>query len=337
LIVMLALVFGLSAAVGVNAVMSGKSGPQVDTVPIVVAAVNIPRGVMITADQVKTRDFPRSLAPPGALSKPAEVVERTVFTPMVQEEPILESKLAPKGSGRGLAALITPGMRAFTIQTTTVAAGVAGFVLPGNKVDVLLTVADQSTDDQTGGGSTTTLLQNVEILAVDQRMEAPADNKVDTKELRSVTLLVAPDQANQLELGQSKGTLHLALRSPNDNRDAHTRPALLSELRYRSGKPWDERAKGVLEALGKLLAQRKPDPPVAPAVAPKPPDPPPPLLIRTLRGHQEGAVMIGQLHEDSNLRRNFSNRQVMPGKLPVIPWKPPVFQLPADLMLGQGR
>ena len=66
----------------------------------------------------------------------------------------------------------------------------------------------------TGGGSTTTLLQNVEILAVDQKVDGPADNKVDSTNLRSVTLLVTPDQAAKLSLGQSKGTLHLTLRNP---------------------------------------------------------------------------------------------------------------------------
>ena len=105
----------------------------------------------------------------------------------------------------------------------------AGFILPGNKVDVLLTVDDISgitkvgIQGSSGGGSsnasTTTLLQNVEILAVDQKTTAPAENKIDAKELRSVTLLVTPQQANELGLAQNKGKLHLALRNLDDSQD----------------------------------------------------------------------------------------------------------------------
>jgi Flp pilus assembly protein CpaB len=89
-------------------------------------------------------------------------------------------------------------------------------------VDVLLTIGGGGGNDPTGGGSTTTLLQNVEILAyeivaVDQRVEVPADDKVDAKELRSVTLLVTPDQAARLDLEQNRGTLRLAPRRAREN------------------------------------------------------------------------------------------------------------------------
>src|SRR5262249_16169427 len=176
----------------------------------------------------------------------------------VKGEHVLDAKLAGKGAGRGLAALIPKGMRAFTIQTTSVVAGVAGFVLPGSRVDVLLTVSSQGgNNDQTGGGTTTTLLQGVEILAVDQRLQAPAENKNNLKELQSVTLLVTPDQAAKLDLGQNKGLLHLTLRNPDDDQPADTRPTTLASLRFQQQKPWDERAKALLETVGKLMAQNK--------------------------------------------------------------------------------
>jgi Flp pilus assembly protein CpaB len=134
---------------------------------------------------------------------------------LLKDEPVVTGKLAPKGSGRGMAALIPKGMRAFTIQTPSIASGGAGFVMPGHKVDVLLTMNDVGTNDQTVGGSTTTLVQNVEIRAVDQNIDAPAENKMD-KDLRSVTLLVTPQQAKHLDLGQNKGTLHLAFRNESE-------------------------------------------------------------------------------------------------------------------------
>src|SRR5437879_8830127 len=124
-------------------------------------------------------------------------------------------------------------MRAFTIPTTNVASGVAGFVMPGNRVDVLLTMNGVGTREQTGGGVTTTLLQNIEILAVDQRIDAPVDNKVDPAQLRSVTLLVTPEEAARLDLGQNRGSLHLSLRNPEDTRHAQARPATLTALEDR--------------------------------------------------------------------------------------------------------
>ena len=156
-------------------------------------------------------------------------------------------------------------MRAYSVKVPDVAQGVAGFILPGNRVDVLLSLGEISGTNETGGGSTITLLQNVEILAVDQKMDAPSENKVDTKDLRSVTLLVTPQQANRLDLGQNKGMLHLALRNREDNEAAQTKPATLIDLR----------------------------PPVPlPPPLPKAPEPPPTVKIRTFRGVHESAVLI---------------------------------------------
>jgi pilus assembly protein CpaB len=292
MMVVLALVFGASAAVGVNSfIRNPPPPPQGEVVPVVVAMTDLPRGGTISAEVVKIREYPKGLAPTGALSKLEDAVDRGIYIPLTRDEPILENKLAPKGAGRGMAALIPKGMRAYSVKVPEVAQGVSGFILPGNKVDVLLSVGDIGGTNETGGGSTTTLLQNVEILAVDQKTEAPADNKVDTKELRSVTLLVTPQQANLLDLGQNKGMLHLALRNLEDNQDSRTKPATLIDLRFRQEKPWDERAKGVLEALGKALAQRQP---ALSLPAPPPPKTPEPskIAIRTIRGIHEGAVLI---------------------------------------------
>src|SRR5262249_46550409 len=161
----------------------------------------IPRGTMVSAEAIREREYPKDLVPAGAITRLEDAVGRVVFIPLAKEDPLVDSKLAAKGAAGGLAPLIPKGMRAFTIPTPNLESGVAGFVLPGNRVDVLLTVSNPGNNDDTGGGSTTTLLQNVEILAVDQRVDAPAENKVDPKDLRSVTLLVTPNQAAMLDLG----------------------------------------------------------------------------------------------------------------------------------------
>ena len=289
LLVLLALVSGGSAAVGIKRLRNQVAPPTPDMVPIVVAASAIPRGAIVSADSVTLREYPKDLVPASAITRIDEALDRFVFIPLAKDDPVLDVKLLAKGAGRGLAPLIPKGMRAFTIHTPSLASGVAGFILPGNKVDVLLTISNTTSNDDTGGGSTTTLLQNVEILAVDQRVEAPADNKVDTKELRSVTLLVTPDQAAKLDLGQNKGTLHLSLRHPDDNLAAETRPATLADLRFHPEKPWDQRVQGLLAALVQSVAQMQKTEvrrPVSTEEAP--------LLtqVRTLRGTQEGLVVL---------------------------------------------
>ncbi len=286
--VVLALVFGGSAAVGVRQYVGRGAPTPAETVSVVVAAMNIPRGMLVSRDLIKTRDYPKDLVPTRAILKTEDAQDRSAFATMVTGEPVLESKLSPKGQ-RGLASLVADGMRAFTI-TTNVASGVAGFILPGNKVDVLLTFSGGGSNDFTGGGSTTTLLQNVEILAVDQKVEAPAENKIDTTNLRSVTLLVTPNQAAKLSLGQTKGTLHLTLRNPKDQLAANVQPTTVNDIQFLSGapaRPWDERAKDLIKAWGEALAKARPTPPPpaqAEVISKK--------SIRTLRGSSEGMVIL---------------------------------------------
>jgi pilus assembly protein CpaB len=123
-----------------------------------------------------------------------------------------DGKLAEAGAVPGLANDIEEGKRTFTIQTPNVASHVAGFILPGNKVDVVLT------DGQGGtGGVPVPLVRNVKILAVDQRAAATTAERFDVKVLRSVTLQVTDAEAGRLGLGEKLGTLHLALRRPDDS------------------------------------------------------------------------------------------------------------------------
>jgi pilus assembly protein CpaB len=279
IILLLALVFGLSAALGVNLLMRKPEPERPETVAVLVAASNVPRFGTLTANQLKFRELPSDLVPSGALTQVEDAVDRAVFSGLVRDEIILEGKLTAKGAGRGMATAIPKGMRAFTISTTTLASGVAGFILPGSKVDVLLTVTRTGGQtDPTGGGQTSTLIQDVEILAVDQLVKAPAENRVDPKELRSVTLLVTPQQASKLDLGQNKGILHLSLRNPEDHSPAATRPATLADL-------------GLYEEPPKQETPKEPEKVAAPAPAPLPP-PALPARIRVMRGALEGGGVL---------------------------------------------
>jgi pilus assembly protein CpaB len=279
LILLLALVFGLSAALGVNLLMRKPQPEKPETVYVVVASTNVPRFGTLTYNQIRLKEMPSDMVPSGALTEIEDALGRAVYSGLVRDEIVLEGKLSA-GVGRGMGIAVPKGMRAFTISTTTLASGVAGFILPGSRVDVLLTVTRTGgQNDPTGGGQTSTLLQDVEILAVDQIVKAPADNRVDPKELRSVTLLVTPQQAAKLDLGQNKGILHLTLRNPEDHTAAATRPATLADLGLYEEPP------------AKQPEAKEPEKVAAPAPAPLPP-PTPPARIRVMRGALESGGVL---------------------------------------------
>lgn len=277
LVVLLAVMFGLSAAWGVNQLRTPVLvESKLETSPVVVAALDIPRGQVLQETDVRLCDWPKDMLPPGAMTSLKDATSRSAMYPLVAGEPILERKLASAESGRGLASLVPSGMRAYTIQSSKVAATVAGFILPGNRVDVLLNLRGQA-NDETGGGSTTTLLQSVEILAVDQNLDAPAENKTDPANLQSVTLLVTPDQAALLDLGQNLGVLSLSLRNPEDKAEADTRPAIMADVRYRQEKPVQ-----LPDTLKGLTPEPKKETKKEPET----------FQIVTLRGSQRGNVQV---------------------------------------------
>lgn len=280
LVVSLALLSGGSAVMGIHRIQDVRpsfGSGDVDTLPVVVAAVDLPRGRMVTSKDIKICPWPKELLPEGTLRTLAEASDRAAMSPLVAGEPILNAKLAAKDAGRGLAALVPKGMRAYAIQVSRGASGVAGFILPGNKVDVLLNLRGNQTDEN-GGGATTTLLQSVEILAVDQQLDAPAENKINPKDLSSVTLLVTPEQAAHLDLGQSMGQLALALRNPEDMVMAGPQLATLAGIRGDREKIVKEVKNQQPAAVAEPRGGKAEEPEVC--------------QIVTLRGVQRGLVVV---------------------------------------------
>jgi pilus assembly protein CpaB len=271
-----ALAFGLAAAVGIQMALQAPPPPTpTETVPVVVAAFDIPRFTTMTLDLLRVQQVPKDLVPEGAINQPEEALDRGCITFIAEGEAVLQSKLSAKGV-RGLAVAIPRGMRAVSIRTADVTTPVGGFALPGSKVDVLLTVRGNGMNDPTGGGTTLTLLQQVEVLAVDQRVETPANQKVDVTEMRSVTLLVTPEQATKLELGQTLGLLHLSLRNPLDTSVAENALVSMKDFRLPEAAAPDVPPQRALPG--------EKEPPPAPPKPPPPPPAPPPIL--SLRGSQ---------------------------------------------------
>ncbi|WP_337172933.1 Flp pilus assembly protein CpaB [Paludisphaera sp.] len=275
-VVMLALVSGLAAVWGVRSSMKKPAAPAEETVAAVVALDDLARGEPIDAARVEIREIPKSRAPEGRLASLEEATSRTPSIPMLKGEFVIEPKLLPKGSRPGMASMIPAGMRAFTIQTPSFSSSLAGLIQPGNRVDVLLTITPSGSrgdDDAT----TTTLLQNIELLAVHTTVEADAGAKADPNGTRSVTLLVTPRQAAILDLGQNKGTLHLALRNGRDEAPIEETTATLADLGLPPATP---------------PAPAGPIEPPPPALAVEPEPEPVVLTIRTLRGTLAGRDQI---------------------------------------------
>jgi len=241
---------------------------------MVVATKGLAVGVTVKAGDVHVAKVNVDAFPKGAFSKVEEVVDRPVIKEILVDEPVLEGRLAERGSGQGLAPIIPVGMRAVSVRVSDVA-GVAGFVLPGLRVDVLVTTRPPNSDD---GSVTTTCLQNILVLSAGQTIQT--DGRGQAINTPTVTLLVAPDQAEVLTLAGNEGRIQLVLRNSSDQEIAKTTG---SGMRALYGAP---------KAAPKPVAVERPRP-VAVATAPTPvPPPPPPPEIVVIRGTQRTVEVV---------------------------------------------
>jgi pilus assembly protein CpaB len=180
-------------------------------VDVVMAAANLQVGAKIEEKDVKVVRLPAGDLPPHIYQKASSVVGRGVVLPISQGEFILPNKLAAENAGAGLPSLIPPGMRAVAVRVTDTTA-VAGFVLPGTRVDVLLTGNPGGSSEQ----QTTTVLENVAVIATGQKLERNSTG--DPQSAPVITLLVSPDDAQKLTLASTQGHIQLALRNPLDTK-----------------------------------------------------------------------------------------------------------------------
>ena len=175
---------------------------------VVVTAADMTFGVKFDRTMLRTVRYPKESVPSGAFSTIDSVVGQTTKVFMSAREPVTAIKLSSRGGG--LSMLVRPSMRASSLEVNQVS-GVSGFVLPGDRVDVLVTVDPRNTNEE---AITRTVLQNIEVLAAGQKT-AQQDNKPIT--VQSVTLLVDPQGAETLALSLHEGKVHLVLRNPEDH------------------------------------------------------------------------------------------------------------------------
>ncbi len=190
----------------------------IPTRPVVVAAADLDIGAELTREDIRIIDWPANAMPANALSDPKDVIGRGIVLPLIQNEPILPMKLASKEAGSGLPPAIPPGLRAVSVRVNEVI-GVAGYVLPGTRVDVVATV---SPSGQTTDMTSKVILTNVQVLAAGTKIERDTDRNKPMP-VSVVTLLVNPEEAERLTLASTEGKIQLALRNPLDKAMPATR------------------------------------------------------------------------------------------------------------------
>ena len=280
-VLLLAIAVGAMFALGTYRyvqAMPERTTTSVNTTPVMVAASNLQLGAALRAEDLRAIQWPTESLPAGVFSTPNDLIGRGLIQPVAQNEPILPGKLAPVGSGAGLPPIIPDGMRALSVRVNDVI-GVAGYVLPGTKVDVLVTVSPTS---QMQDMTSKVILTNVQVLAAGTRIERDVEEDKPIS-VSVVTLLVDPLQAEALTLAATEGKIQLALRNPLDATQPPTpgiQPAVL---------------------LGRSAASRRAQP--APrsgattrqaqaVVLPPPPAPPP--TVEVIRGDKRAQEVVRQ-------------------------------------------
>lgn len=251
-------------------------GGNTKHVTVVIAVRDLQIGAIVKPADLAIGAFAGN-PPKDVIVKPESAVGRGVTTPIYAGEPVNEKRLAPAGSGGGLAATIPPGMRACAVKVNDVV-GLAGFVLPGMRVDVLV-LGNYSGERNPAGARVRTILQNIQVLSAGKNLQRDDEGK--PIEVQVVNLLVTPEQAELLSLANNNAQIQLVLRNPLDQAMAKSPGSQVASL---FGGP---------EAPAAPAALRNPAPAAARIPAPKtaepPPKPetPPPYVVHVMNGSKQ--------------------------------------------------
>ena len=239
---------------------------EVGTVNVVVAAEPLEVGTQLRREQLKVIGWPVKNQVPGAFADPNDVIDRGVIETINVNEPVTSRKVASKELGAGLSPVIPQGMRALSIRVNDVIS-VAGYVVPGTRVDVLVTVrAQPATANEP---MSRTVVSNLQVLTAGTRIDTEKGKDGKPQPVTVVTLAVVPEDAEKIALAQSEGTLSLALRNPLDVDPTKTNGVKLVNLMRGGLTPEPE--------VNPVTRKVKPRPAPAPVVAPAPP---PPVIYR---------------------------------------------------------
>ena len=228
IVMALALLSGLAAAwLALNYLRQPENpirSVEPSATEVVVAARDLSLGTILTAEDVKVASWPGGLLPEGYSASVEEVLGRGVITNVVLNEPLISSKIAVKEAGGGLPIVIPEGMRGISVRVDDVIS-IAGFVLPGNRVDVLVTI---DSGGQSDNPVTKVILQNMAVLTSGQVIQQGVNG--EPIQVTVITMLATPEEAEQLVLAATRGRIQLALRNTLDLDSVSTEGARLNNL-----------------------------------------------------------------------------------------------------------
>jgi pilus assembly protein CpaB len=227
-VLVVAVVMASVASYGVYRTVQAMPVQQVEVAnyKVVVAAKPLGMGARVTADDVRLVAWPSGSPVAGGHTEIEAIVGRGVLSAFVENEPLTESKLAPIEAGAGISPTIPAGMRAMSVKVNEVV-GVAGFVVPGTRVDVLVTLG---TPGRTDESMTRTVASNVQVLTAGTRYDQEKAKDGEAIPSTVVTLMVSPVDAERIALAQSKGQIMLSLRNPLDIEEAVTQGVRTANL-----------------------------------------------------------------------------------------------------------
>jgi pilus assembly protein CpaB len=203
-----------------------SAAKPVSTTKVVAAAKDIPLGAVLTTADLTTISI-AGTPPKDAITKPEDAIGRGVVAEIYQGEPVLTSRISGPGAGGGLAPTIPHGMRACAIRVDEVV-GVAGFVIPGMRVDVMASGTPPAGAGPADGPETETILQNIQVLSAGTDIQKDAEGK--PVQVQVVNLLVTPEQAETLSLAATNLRLQLVLRNPLDTQVSKVAPTAMRNL-----------------------------------------------------------------------------------------------------------
>ena len=291
----------------------------------VVAAKKMELGYRITKDDLRVVEFPKSIVLEKSFADPKLVIDRGTIVPIQVNEPILESKLAPKEAGAGLMTIIPEGMRALSIQVNSII-GVAGFIQPGSHVDLILTAVPPKDVKGAKGEEmgSKIILENLEVIAAGQNVQKDVEGKPQT--VQDVTLLLTPDQAQRVALATGEGKIQLALRHPMDKEaaepflvvksDLYTGPTMeslaeASKTKTPPEKP-DAKKSGASKGSVKSVAAVKPRP-KAPVVAAAPPPPPQrTVVVELIQGSKRSQNTFEEMNSNEEMNPESIEKLTQP-------------------------
>jgi pilus assembly protein CpaB len=223
-----AIVAGLIAALLITRYLERRTvSVSTPTSKIVVAAMDLPLATHLRPEQLRMADWPVTAMPPGAIRDVKEAIDHILTSRVLEGEPLLPGKLAARDAGNGLAALIPSNMRAIAVRVDDVV-GVAGFIHPDDRVDVIVTI--HPTHPADAEPISKVILQNVKVLAVGKELEINERNRNQANPVTVATLLVNPEESEKLALSATEGRLMLTLRSWTDNQAVITQGMNASTL-----------------------------------------------------------------------------------------------------------